>query len=307
MAYYLVTGGTGLIGQALITELLSNDNQVTVLTRDKNKVRDLWKDHLKNNTVTPVSKLEEISSDSRVDYVVNLAGEPIADKRWSSAQKQRIWQSRVDLTQSLVDWMKQLQTLPKVLVSGSAVGWYGDGGDEILSERSEASDEFTHQLCDAWEKVAHDIAKSGVRVCTIRTGLVIAAHGGFLAKMKLPFQFGLGARLGNGKQYMPWIHIDDMVRAILFLLAGEKERNPLSGSFNLTSPNPVTNSEFTRLLAAQLNRPSFLVAPAPVLKLMLGEMSRLLLTGQRAIPERLTEAGFEFRFSLLDKALEDVL
>ncbi|TQV86410.1 TIGR01777 family oxidoreductase [Aliikangiella coralliicola] len=308
MRNYLVTGGTGLIGQALIKQLLESHNQVWVLTRNQNKAKSIWKNTRFEDRLTAITHYDEVADEVAIDYVINLAGEPIADKRWSNRQKQKIWQSRIILTEKLVDWLTHRELRPKGLISGSAVGWYGDGADKILTEQSEANDEYTHQLCQAWEQAALKATESGVRVCVIRTGLVVSAQGGFLSKLKLPFQFGLGAKIGNGKQYMPWVHIDDMVKAILFLLAADKVEQPeLSGAFNLTAPNPVTNAEFTQTLAAELNRPNFLVAPAFLLKLILGEMSRLLLTGQRAVPQRLTNAGFEFRFKTLQEALSDVL
>ena len=299
MANYLITGGTGLIGRALISQLLVSSHQVTVLTRDINKARRVLPVE-----VNAIAHLGEFDPHQALDYVVNLAGEPIADKRWSRAQKLKLWQSRVVLTEQLVVWLKSLSTPPKALISGSAVGWYGDCGKQILTEQSPASAEYTHSLCRAWEAAANQLAETGVRVCTVRTGLVISPQGGFLAKMKRPFQLGLGARLGSGEQYMSWIHIEDMVRALLFLIdeKGALETPPM-GTFNLTSPNPVTNRAFTRALAAQLKRPSCLVIPQFCLTTALGEMARLLITGQRVVPQRLLKQGFCFHYPTLDLAL----
>jgi len=305
MSSYLITGGTGLVGRALIAELLKSDNQVTVLTRSAKKA---------STRVLPsvllVEKLSQIPSSTAFDYVVNLAGEPIADKRWSRAQKDKLWASRVDLTRELVDWIKQHQPLPKALISGSAVGWYGDGKDQLLTEESVAHPEYTHSLCQAWESEALQLSHTGVRVCVIRTGLIIHPTGGFLQKLLPSFKFFLGAKLGTGQQYMSWIHIEDMINALLFLMTEHEQgttKQPLQGVYNLCSPTPVTNSEFTNLVATQLKRPSVLVVPKLCLRLLLGEMARILTTGQRVTPLRLSKAGFTFHYPTLKKALRHTL
>ena len=303
MASYLITGGTGLIGSALIKQLLQGPNAITVLTRDKNKLRRLLPVKVKG-----ITQLIEIPPEQEIDYVINLAGEPIADKRWSNIQKQKLWGSRVELTQRLVDWLTTRINQPKALISGSAVGWYGDCGERVLTEQNEACVEYTHQLCQAWEQAACKATKLGIRVCIIRTGLVISPQGGFLAKLNLSFRCGLGARLGGGEQYMSWIHLQDMVQALMFLVSQDSTEMRLPcGYFNLTSPNPVTNREFTQAFAKQLSRPSFLVVPAMVLTTLLGEMAQLLLGGQRVIPQRLLDSGFDFQFTTIEQALNDVL
>lgn len=303
MASYLITGGTGLIGSALINQLLQSPNQITVLTRDISKARKRLAPAVK-----AIAHLSAFDCNEKLDYVINLAGEPIADKRWSAAQKLKLWQSRVALTDQLVTWLKSLKTPPRALISGSAVGWYGDGGEQVLTEQSAASSEYTHTLCQSWEDAAMKLAESGVRVCIVRTGLVISPRGGFLARMKPPFRFGLGARIGNGKQYMSWIHIEDMVRALMFLIGDDGGDEDLpSGAFNLTSPNPVTNKTFSSELAAQLNRPLFLMIPTFFLTTALGEMSRLLVTGQRVVPQRLLDNSFSFNYPTIDLALKNVL
>ncbi|QOL24673.1 TIGR01777 family protein [Thalassotalea sp. LPB0316] len=301
MANVLITGGTGLIGQALVAQLKRHHHDVTVLTRHVAKAEKVF-----DFDVVIVDDLYQIDDDIYFDVIVNLAGEPIADKRWSEAQKQRIYQSRVDSTHHLVKWMKTRLMMPSVLISGSAVGWYGDGKNSLLTEQSGFHDEYTHQLCDAWEQAALSAKQLGCRVCIMRTGLVVSSEGGFLKKMLPSFKLCLGGPLSNGQQYMPWIHIDDMVAAILFL-AFSKNKNELSGIYNFTAPKPVTNKEFSQTLASVLSKPCLFFVPALVLKLMLGEMSRLVLTGQNAIPERLQQAGFEFTYHTLKPALEDVL
>lgn len=303
MASFLITGGTGLIASALIDELLKSHHQISVLTRDICKAK-----HKLPYNIDFINDLADFDRSHQLDYVINLAGEPIADKRWSAPQKLKLWQSRVDLTRKLVSWIKTLTPLPKAMISGSAVGWYGDGKSQLLTESSAAAQEYTHTLCQAWEAQAMELEETGVRVCLSRTGLVLSNKGGFLQKLKLPFQLGLGARLGNGQQYMSWIHIDDMVRALQFLIAdNDKQDIKPSGIFNLTSPNPITNSEFNSSFATQLNRKCFLVMPGVVLQTLLGEMAQLLLGGQRAIPKRLTEQGFHFNYPEIDNALKDIL
>ena len=192
---------------------------------------------------------------------------------------------------------------PEVFLSGSAIGFYGNQGDTILDETSPGHDDFGHQLCAEWEQQAKKAKEQGVRVCLLRTGLVIGAQGGFLQPMLMPFKLGLGGRLGSGEQWMPWIHIDDHVAICLALL----NNTELEGAFNLTAPNPVTNQNFAQTLAGILHRPAFLPAPAWVLKLMLGEMSELLLGSQRVVPKRMLDAGYSFKFTELDAALRDVL
>jgi len=303
MANYLITGGTGLIGSAIIQRLTQSPSTITVLTRDKKKVAQTL-----GYTINAVESFEQIPDEANIEFVINLAGEPIADKRWSVEQKMAIWQSRLETTNRLVQWIKTTPSKPKVLLSGSAVGWYGDGGSRPLTEESPAHDEYTHKLCDAWEKAALEAESLNVRVCLLRTGLVVSPKGGFLKKMILPAKFGLSARLGDGQQYMPWIHIDDMVNAILLLLdPSEADIPECRGAFNMTAPNPVTNAEFTQTLAKQLNKPCFLVAPAFALNLLLGEMARLVLTGQNALPAKLQALGFQFQFENVEQALQNVL
>lgn len=296
--HMLITGGTGFIGRPLCSQLLSLGHRVTVFSRQPpSVVRKLC------GPVDTIDDLQKIPEVSPIDAVINLAGEGIAAKRWSAARKRQLFDSRVDVTRRLVTELGRLQSAPPVLVSGSAVGYYGNQGDTIVTENTTPADEFTHQLCDAWESAARAAASFGTRVCLSRTGLVVGPGGGFVGQMLPLFRLGLGGRLGDGHQYMPWVHREDVVRGIIWLL----ETETATGPWNMVSPQPVTNAEFTRVLAACLRRPAILPAPAIALKLILGEMSRLLLTGQRALPHRLQEAGFEFHFSNLREALEDLL
>lgn len=293
----LITGGTGLIGRALCAQLLADGHQIVVWSRSPERVKARCGD-----AVTAVRSLEEINDDP-VHAVINLAGEPIADRPWTAKRKAALWASRVTLSEKLVAWMGQQKIKPQVLISGSAVGWYGDTGAARVTEESSPRAEYTHTLCDAWESAAKRAAAHGTRVCLLRTGLVVAPGGGFLQRLLLPFKLGLGGPIGSGRQYMPWVHLDDMLGIIRFLLDHEQCKGP----FNATAPHPVSNREFVKTLGAALKRPAFMPLPGFVLKAALGEMASLLLTGQNALPEKLLKAGYVFQFEYLDAALADVL
>ncbi|WP_108447019.1 TIGR01777 family oxidoreductase [Halomonas denitrificans] len=297
----LITGGSGFVGQRLCRRLKEAGHQLLVVSRSPDEVRD----RLPEGSDIRRSVLDFV--DTPPDAIVNLAGEPIAAKRWSEAQKERLIDSRVNVTGDLVMLCEQLKAsqgrMPKVMVSASAMGYYGDQGDREVTEETPPHDEFAHRLCKRWEEVAGGAKDYGVRVALLRIGLVLDVGGGSLAKMLPPFKLGLGGRFGDGTQFMPWIHREDLVRAILFLL----ERDDLEGPFNGSAPHPVTNAEFSRTLAKQLGRPALMPVPAIALEVAFGEMSRLLLTGADMRPARLLEAGFEFRFPTLEKALADIL
>lgn len=297
----LITGGSGFVGQRLCQRLVEAGHRVQVVSRDPDAARTRLPD------AVDVRRSALDFMDAPPDALVNLAGESIAAKRWSVDQKEKLLDSRLNSTRELVGLCEQLQEsgarVPRVMVSGSAMGYYGDQGEREVTEETTAHDEFAHRLCRRWEEAARKAEPFGVRVALLRTGLVLGQGGGSLAKMLPPFKLGLGGRFGSGKQYMPWIHREDLVRAILFLL----ERDNLHGPFNGSAPHPVTNAEFTRTLAGQLRRPAIFPVPAIVLETAFGEMARLLLTGADMRPARLLEAGFEFRFETLEAALADIL
>jgi uncharacterized protein (TIGR01777 family) len=292
----LITGGTGFIGHVLCRELLARNHELTVFSRQPSETVKAC-----CGRVEAVRDLQQLRSHPGFDAVINLAGEGIADKRWSEDRKQQLRDSRIGVTETLVAVIRSWERAPEVLVSGSAVGFYGDQGPALVTEETSPHDEFTHRLCRDWENAALPLADDGVRVCFSRTGVVAGPGGGFLERMILPFKLGLGGRLGSGTQYMPWIHRDDVVEALIWMV----EHTNASGPFNVVSPNPVSNAEFTRCLGKVLHRPTLFPAPASVLKVALGEMARLLLTGQQAIPARLTGAGFQFRHPELEQALAD--
>ena len=294
----LITGGTGFIGSALIKKLLPQEHQITVLSRNADKVAKLFADN-----VTPLTDLQALDVSDHFDIIINLAGAPIFDKRWTAAQKTIIRDSRIQLTQQLIDKIATMQQKPQLLISGSAIGFYGDQGDTELTEQSNSVADFSQQLCADWEQAALQAEQYGVRVCLIRTGLVLGRDGGLLQRMLLPFKLGLGGRIGNGRQWMSWIHLQDWI-AIAENMIND---NSMQGAYNATAINPVTNLEFSKTLAEVLNRPAFLPLPACVLKRLLGEMSELVLGSQKVLPERLLQQGFEFQFSDLRHALSDIL
>ena len=293
----LLTGGTGLIGRHLVSRLLTLGHTVCVVTRSPEKARQML-----DARVEIWPGLQNVSTLDGVDAVVNLAGEPIADKRWTHAQKQKLCDSRWAITQRLSELIQASETPPAVLISGSATGYSGDLGEVVVTEEEPPHNEFTHKLCARWEQIASSAQSDRTRVCLLRTGVVLARNGGILGKMVPPFKLGLGGPIGNGRQYLAWIHIDDMVNGILWLLD-----NDLRGPFNMVSPYPVRNEQFSHALGQALNRPAFLRVPATAIRLLMGESSVLVLGGQRALPKRLEAAGFTFRWYDLDEALANIL
>ena len=298
-----LAGGSGFLGTALTQALTRDGHDVAVLTR-QNPASMPAQPRVTHVSWTPdgTSAAWAAALDG-ADAVVNLAGESIAARRWSERQKQEIRDSRLRATASLTAAIRQVARAPKVLVSGSAVGYYGDRGDETITESSGPGRDFLAGVADAWETAANQVA-ARTRVALVRTGIVLDRKGGALAKMLPPFQLFVGGPLGSGRQYMPWIHKEDWVRLVTFAMTHEGARGPL----NATAPAPVTNAEFSKALGRALHRPSLLPAPAFALRLALGEMAdALLLGGQRALPVRATDLGFSFRYSNIDDALSKVL
>lgn len=293
----LLTGGTGLIGQQLCRHWLDQGHRLTVWSRRADQVGQLC-----GAGVRGISELEAYG-DGPLDAVINLAGAPIADRPWTVSRRAQLWGSRITLTEHLLAWLERREQRPAVMISGSAVGWYGDGGERELTESSRpVKEDFASQLCIAWEETAQRAETLGIRVVLLRTGLVLASEGGFLSRLRLPFKLGLGGPIGDGRQWMPWIHIHDEIALIDFLL----QRNDASGPYNACAPEPVRNREFARRLGRTLHRPAFMPLPALVLKAGLGELSTLLLGGQRARPVRALAAGFTFRFNDVQSALDEL-
>lgn len=291
--HLLITGGSGFIGRALCKELPAWGHQVTVLSRQPAKAR------LPSN-VRVVDRLDGLRE---IEGVINLAGENLADGRWTPARKQAFRDSRLGTTKRLLDWLEHQAPRPTVLISGSAIGYYGARGDEELSESADPGEDFAARLCRDWEAEAIRAEALGLRVCRLRIGVVLSPGGGALARMLPAFRLGLGGRLGDGQQWMSWIRRADLVQLILWLL-----RTPTAaGAYNATAPHPVRNAEFAAELSATLNRPAMLPMPAPVLRAMFGEMSDLLLRGQRVIPARALAEGFQFSSPRLQMALREML
>ena len=294
----LITGGTGFIGRRLVAHL-KVQHEVMVLTRQGNRAYDLL-----GHDIKLLDNLDRLDDLNDVDIVINLAGEPIAAGRWSESRKQLLCNSRWLLTEQLVDLVKLSSTPPKLLLNASAIGWYGRQGDEPLDERcNHPHDEFTHRLCQQWEQLALQARSPQTRVCILRIGLVLGQDGGALPKLLPPYRLGLGGPMGSGRQIMSWIHIQDLVRALLFLL----EHEECDGIFNGTAPQPVDNRTFSQSLARSLRRPHLLCVPAGALRLLMGESADLLLTGQHVLPARLQQAGFHFTYPELPQALDDLL
>ncbi|MES2678217.1 MAG: TIGR01777 family oxidoreductase [Pseudomonadota bacterium] len=292
---YLITGATGFVGKKLIANLLQNQQKIIVLTRSKSKAEKLF-----GNQVRVIENLTEISNSEKIDHIINLAGEPIADKRWNEKQKEILVNSRIQNTQNIINLISRLEQKPTTLISASAIGFYGSRGDEELDENSSAGQEFTSDLCQKWEKCANQASSFGVRVCLTRFGIVLGKNGGALAKMLPAFKLGLGGKIGDGQQFMSWIDIDDLVAAINFLIQNQN----LSGVFNFTAPNPITNQQFTKTLAKTLNRPAFFNMPALAVKILFGQMGEdLLLNGQKVLPKRLLASEFKFVCESLESAL----
>lgn len=297
----LITGGTGLIGVELIKHLAQH--QFIVLTRNS-EIAQQKLCHIPPNTLTYINKLNELSDLNSVDVVINLAGEPIADKRWTTVQKQRISDSRWTITEQIVELINNSANPPHTFISGSAVGYYTDQGKKSITEAMIVeSNEFTHLVCQRWEELALKANSAKTRVCLLRTGVVLSPCGGALKKMFTPYKLGLGGSIGKGDQFMPWIHILDMIRAIVFLI----ETPTVSGPVNCSAPHPVTNRIFSQTLAKTLNRPHLFLIPSWLIGWLMGESSSLLLDSMRVKPGKLTHAGFEFQFSRLDQALKNLL
>jgi uncharacterized protein (TIGR01777 family) len=298
----VVAGGTGLLGSALNEALIRDRHDVTVLTRKA--PAPAARPNLRFVTWDPNGRTGSwVHAVAAADVLINLAGESIAARRWSDAQKRKLRESRLLATQSLTRAIREAGTPPAVFVSGSAVGYYGDRGDETLTESSPPGHDFLAVLARDWEAAAGDAA-TVTRVALVRTGIVLDRQGGALPRMLPPFQLFVGGPLGTGRQYMPWIHKEDWVRLVTWAMTHDEARGPL----NATAPNPVTNADFSKALGHALRRPSFFPAPAFALRLVLGEMAGpLLLNGQRALPVRATDLGFSFRYSNIDEALASIL
>lgn len=293
----VLAGGSGFLGGALASALKAQRHSIAILTR-----------HPTPGTQDQIAWVPDGTAGTWAKHldgaeaIVNLAGEGIADRRWTAARKRALRDSRILPTRSLVVAMRQLSAPPSVFVSQSGINYYGPRGSELTTESTPAGSDFLAGVCVEWEQEAEQ-ASSMTRVVVLRTSPVLNSSGGVMGKMLLPFRLGLGGRFGDGSQYMPWIHMTDWLDLVISLLATERAR----GAFNATAPGPVTNREFARTLGKVLGRPALIPVPAFALRVMVGELAEILLTGQRALPTRAEEVGFRFKFPQLEGALRDLL
>ncbi|MCA9961828.1 MAG: TIGR01777 family oxidoreductase [Anaerolineales bacterium] len=307
----IITGGTGLIGKALAAELAQDGYEVIVLSRNPGQRPFLPQVRIEKWDGKTAVGWGHLADGTHVDggvAIVNLAAESIAGNgflpaRWTPERKRRIVQSRLDAGQAVTEAIAGAATKPAVLLQASAVGYYGACGDEPLGVEAAPGHDFLAHVCQQWEAKTAVVPEMGVRRVLLRTGVVLSKEGGALPLMMLPFKFFVGGPLGSGKQWIPWIHLHDQVRAMRFLL----ENEAASGPFNLSAPNPLTNRDFAAVLGAVLKRPSFIPVPAFALKAALGEIATIVLDGQRALPYRLQEMGFAFKFATAKAALTDLL
>lgn len=295
----LISGGTGFIGEELRTLLLKQGHNLVILTRSPEKYQD---ENARNQRF--ISWEADLTAEmNKIDAVVNLAGENIFALRWTPEKKERILNSRIRVTKTLVDAMRDAENSPAVFISSSGANVYGDRGDDILDESEPATNDFLGEVCMLWEAEARKATEFGVRVANPRTGVVLEEGGGAMEKMIPPFRFFAGGPIGSGNQYMSWIHRTDLCRTIIFAL----EHEQLEGPYNACSPNPVTMNEFANTLGAVLNRPSIFRVPEFAVNLVMGEVSQLVTDSIRMQPKKLQVAGFQFHFEELEEALADIL
>jgi len=298
----VVTGGTGLIGRAFAADLASDGHEIILLSRDPKRATGLPRG-------VRIERWDALTADGwgsladGADAIVNLAGESIATGRWTPERKRRIRESRLNAGWAVVQAIEAATHRPGVVIQASGVGYYGPYGEEEVTEETPPGDDFLAQLAIEWEASSTRVQELGVRLVIIRTGIVLSAQGGALSRMMSPFPLLSAGRFGSGRQWFPWIHIADEVGAIRFLI----ENEVASGPFNLAAPNVVTNAEFSRHLGRELGRPVLVPMPAFALRLLLGEMATAVLDGQKAVPQRLVQMGFIFRFPEVDAALRDLL
>ena len=304
----VIAGGTGLIGRSLVNSLVSDDHEVIILSRNPDKSRNVLPAAVTMAQWDGKSVGDWVEFIEKVNVLVNFAGDNLAGdgffpERWTKEKKRRIRESRLDSGRALVEAQKQIKQKPAVFLQSSAVGYYGVRGDEIVTEASKPVSDFLADVAVEWEATTSEVESLGVRRIIVRTGLILTSEGGPLTRL-LPFYKLYGGNyFGNGKQWWPWIHWLDEIRALRFLM----EHESAAGPFNLTAPNPVTNREFGKALGQVMNRPSYIPVPGLALKLMMGEVATIVLDGQRAVPEKLEALGFTFRYPEVKGALSNIL
>ncbi|MBO6536522.1 MAG: TIGR01777 family oxidoreductase [Balneolaceae bacterium] len=299
MKHILLTGGTGFIGKELRRLLLQEGHYLTIVTRRPNKYED---EKAKNQQFIAWDG-DLVSAMNEANIVIHLAGENVFSQRWSDEVKKKIYNSRIEGTRTLVDAMREAETKPELFISASASGYYGDGGDSIKTENDPAADDFLAKVCVDWEAEAQKATEIGVRVANPRIGIVLEKDGGAMEKMIPPFQFFVGGPVGDGKQYMSWIHREDLINALLFPIQNET----IEGAYNVCAPEPVTMNLFADVLGDVMNRPVLFRVPKIALQIMYGEGAKPILDSIRMKPKVLQEQGFDFRYDDLEEALADIL
>ncbi|PMG41285.1 TIGR01777 family oxidoreductase [Shewanella sp. 10N.286.52.B9] len=292
----LITGATGFVGQQLV-HLLQEEHKLTIVSRNIEHAEAVL-----GNKHHYLSGLDTLDNLNEFDSVINLAGEPIVGKRWSQQQKQRICDSRWNITARLAQLIQQSTTPPASFISASAIGFYGRQGQQPVDEHSQAHDEFSHQVCSEWEHLALKAQSENTRVCVLRIGIVLGKNGGALAKILPPFKLGLGGPIGKGTHGVSWIHIDDLTHLIEHLI----NSNDAKGIFNATAPNPVNHKQFAQSLGFTLKRPAKIPTPVLALRLAMGEMADLIVEGQFVLPKRTLASGFNFKYTHIDPALDSI-
>ncbi|WP_163835754.1 TIGR01777 family oxidoreductase [Spartinivicinus ruber] len=293
---FLITGGTGFIGKPLVQTLVDQGHEVVVLTRNiAPGARGI------EGKVTYVTALDYLSNEEQIDVIINLAGEPLASGRWNKKKKANFLSSRINITSELLTLVQRLEQKPQLLINGSAIGYYGPNADEELDEQACFVDGFSHQLCHQWEQAALKFEEHSVRVCLLRIGIVLGKHGGPMAQLQLPFKLKVATQLGEGKQWMSWVHLDDVIAMIFYLVA----QSNIEGAVNITAPQPVTNEQFAASLAVVEKTWFKFRIPATLLKILVGEMAtEVLLTGQRVVPSKIVKSGYQFKYPDLQSCIK---
>lgn len=299
----ILTGGTGFIGTYLLQRLSEQPNDIVLFTRSPAAAKTMNAASLRYVHWDAKSFGPWIEEINGADVVINLIGKNVFEQRWTAAVKQELIDSRVHSTGLIVEAIRRSSRKPNVLVSASAVGFYGEKGDELVTEESPGGNDFLAGLVVQWERAAKKAEEYGVRVANPRTGIVLQKDGGMVERLLLPFRLFGGGWIGSGKQYIPWVHMDDVVRGMLYPI----ENETVSGPYNLMSPNPVTMKDFCRILGNVLHRPSWVPVPDFALKILYGEGAKVIIAGQKAVPQKLLNAGYQFSFSDLETALKDIL
>lgn len=289
-----MTGGTGFVGSQLTKFFAQQNHSIIILSRQKLAA---------TKSTRYIKSTKELSAEEKIDIIINMAGSPI-DRRWTDSYKKTLINSRLETTKEIISLIGSLKHKPELFISASAIGYYGSRNDSYLDETSEYIDDFTHELCAQWEKEALKAEEYGVRTCIARLGVVLSQDGGALKKMLPAFKFGLGGNIGAGEQFFSWIHIKDVLSAFNFFVINKEQK----GIYNLTSPNPITNKEFTKQLSKELNRPAFFHLPYFLVKLIFGEMGEsLLLNGAYIYPKKLLDNNFKFQYETIEYALKNIL